>query len=36
MVAANLDIESIPLIPAEADAVLVVDPNAVQPFAISF
>ena len=36
MVVGNLDIESILLFPAEADAVLIVDPDAVLPFAISF
>jgi hypothetical protein len=33
MVVGNLDIASIPLIPAEADAVPIVDPDAVLPFA---
>jgi len=36
VVVGNLDIDSIPLIPAKADAVLIVDPDAVLPFAASF
>jgi hypothetical protein len=36
MVIGNLDVESIPRIPAEADAVLIVNSNAVLPFAASF
>jgi hypothetical protein len=35
MVVGNLDIESVAFIPAEAEAVLVVDPNAILPFAVS-
>ena len=36
MVVGDLEVESIPLVPAEADAVLIVDPDAVLPFAASF
>jgi hypothetical protein len=35
MVVGNFDVESIPLIPAEADAILIVDPDAVLPLAAS-
>jgi hypothetical protein len=35
VVIGDLNVEGVPILPAEANAVLVVDPNAVLPFAIA-